>query len=174
MGSQSRTQLKQLSMHAPVSNMLAKRVSNVLRDPGKQENSNNGWSLPLRYRRQLNIKNDAWDLKGEEGNSHEDENADVWYTIVYWVTTETRGHKMDLISRPCCLPHHTWPIFFADISGESFSPGTGPVFKLFQAVKGEGLGSWVFLSLLGLDCFQLIIICMSKRYFGVANFVSWH
>ena len=39
-----------------------------------------------------------------------------------------------------------------------------------QSFRLLGEGHRFFLSLLGLDCFQLEIIRMPKRYFGVASF----
>ena len=48
----------------------------------------NDWSPHLKYHLQQ-TKEDAgvgvWDLKGEEGNSHEEGKANVWYTNVCWV-----------------------------------------------------------------------------------------
>ena len=39
-----------------------------------------------------------------------------------------------------------------------------------HSLGSQGKGQRFFLSLLGLDCPQLEIICMPKRYFEVANF----
>ena len=48
----------------------------------------NDWSLHLKYHLQQ-TKEDAavgvWDLREEEGNSHEEGKANVWYTNVCWV-----------------------------------------------------------------------------------------
>ena len=51
--------------------------------------------------------------------------------------------------------------------GDSSLPGTGPPSTFFRQLGGR---SRFFLSLLSLDCFQLKIICMPKRLYGVANF----
>ena len=34
-------------------------------------------------------------------------------------------------------PHHAWSVFFADVSGDHLSPGTGPLFKFFKQLRGK-------------------------------------
>lgn len=51
---------------------------------------------------------------------------------------ETRGHRADSgLQALLSFPHHTGPLFFADMSGNSSSPGTGHHLKSFWAVKGK-------------------------------------
>ena len=49
-----------------------------------------------------------------------------------------------------------------------FPPGSGPLSTVFRRLRGTK----VFLSLLGLDWFQLKVIHMLKEYFGVARFAA--
>ena len=57
---------------------------------------------------------------------------------------ETTGHREDpgLQALPS-VPHHTQPIFFADLSGNYPLEilGTRPPFKFFQAVRAKVKGS---------------------------------
>ena len=63
--------------------------------------------------------------------------------------------------RPCP------PVFFADVSGNRYIPETDLRSKFLGAIMGTV--KIFFLSLLGLDCFQLEIICTLRRHFGVAK-----
>ena len=76
---------------------------------------------------------------------------------------------MDFDPKSCCASSNTVrSIVFANISSESSIPRADSP-NYFRQFGGK---SSFFFGLLGLDCFQLEIIYMPKRHFGVGNFAS--
>ena len=73
------------------------------------------------------------------------------------------------LQAPRNFPHHTQPIFFADIPGDTSILGISPLFKYFRQARGKQKD---FLSHLFLRDYQPKLIIMPKRYIlGVANFI---
>ena len=60
----------------------------------------------------------VWDFKGEEGYSHEDK-KEMFGKQTFASPHRDNGTQNGLWSLgPAEFPRHTWPVFFADISGD--------------------------------------------------------
>lgn len=127
------------------------------RDPEKLSNSPNGWNSYPKYHLQLKI--------------NEDDGVGVWTSNVR-KATDMKMEKWifgkEMLARPCrdngtqnglqspriFLPH-TWPVFFADVSGDYSLPMIGPLSKVLRQL---GVRS-KFLSEFFWPCFHLEITC---------------
>ena len=116
-----------------------------------------------RLKRRLGLV--VWDFIEEEASLHRDGKANVWCTNVCWALLRPWDTEKDFNKQTFVDSSSSTRLVHTVIICDNGSlPGSGLLLHSFRQLEE---GHRFFLSLLGLDCFQLEIIHMPETFWDV-------